>query len=116
MKRGEVWTAAGGAPYAAKPRPVVIVQEDRFDATDSIVVCPLTSDPTAARLFRVPIEPTDSNGLRTRSHVMTDRIVSIPKGRVRTRIGRLTDADVLSVNRAVVVFLGLAGSPNRRRS
>ena len=46
MKRGEVWTVAGGAAYAGKPRPAVIVQDDRFDANDSIVVCPLTTDPT----------------------------------------------------------------------
>ena len=40
MKRGEIWTVAGGAAYAGKPRPAVIVQDDRFDANDSIVVCP----------------------------------------------------------------------------
>lgn len=36
MRRGEVWTAAGGKNYAGKPRPVLVVQDDRFDATDSI--------------------------------------------------------------------------------
>ena len=46
MKRGEIWTVAGEAAYAGKPRPAVIVQDDRFDANDSIVVCPLTTDPT----------------------------------------------------------------------
>ena len=32
MKRGKVWTASGTG-YAGKPRPSVIVQDDRFDAT-----------------------------------------------------------------------------------
>ena len=53
MKRGEVWTVAGGAAYAGKPRPAVIVQDDRFDANDSIIVCPLTTDPTPAPIFRL---------------------------------------------------------------
>jgi mRNA interferase MazF len=53
MKRGEIWTVAGGAAYAGKPRPAVIVQDNRFDATDSIVVCPLTTDPTPAPMFRL---------------------------------------------------------------
>jgi mRNA interferase MazF len=113
VKRGEVWTAAGGQGYAGKPRPVVILQDDRFDATDSIIVCPLTSDSTSARLFRTRIEPGPGNGLRTRSYVMTDKIVSIPKARVRHRVGRLDKADIVSLNRAVFVFLGLAGSDSR---
>ena len=53
MKRGEIWTVAGGAAYAGKPRSAVIVQDDRFDANDSIVVCPLTTDPTQAPIFRL---------------------------------------------------------------
>jgi mRNA-degrading endonuclease toxin of MazEF toxin-antitoxin module len=32
VKRGEIWTAAGGV-YASKPRPSLIIQDDRFDAT-----------------------------------------------------------------------------------
>ena len=107
MKRGEVWTAAGGQAYAGKPRPVVILQDDRFDATGSITVCPLTSDPTHALLFRVPIEPNSDNGLRQRSYAMADKIVSIPKTRIRALVGRLDDEDVVRLNRAVFVFLGL---------
>ena len=58
MKRGEIWTAAGGRGYAGRPRPVVIVQDDRFAATASVTVCPFTSDPTDAPLIRLPIEPS----------------------------------------------------------
>jgi hypothetical protein len=31
LKRGDIWTVAGGKDYAGKPRPVV-VQDDGFDA------------------------------------------------------------------------------------
>lgn len=109
MKRGDVWTAAGGHAYAGKSRPVVVLQDDRFDATSSVTVCPLTSDQTSARLFRVRIEPNPNNGLRKRSHAMTDKIVTLPRTRLRDHIGRLTESDMVALNRAVFVFLGLAG-------
>jgi mRNA interferase MazF len=53
MKRGEIWTVAGGKDYAGKPRPAVVVQDDRFDKTDSITICAFTTDPTDAPLFRL---------------------------------------------------------------
>jgi len=109
VRRGEVWTAAGGQAYAGKPRPVVVLQDDRFDATDSITVCPLTSDSTSALLFRVPIEPSSDNGLRQPSYAMADKIASIPRTRMRALVGRLADEDLSRLNRAVLVFLGLAG-------
>ena len=56
MRRGEVWTVSGGKDYAGKPRPVVIVQDDVFDATDSVTICAFTTDPTEAPLFRLPVE------------------------------------------------------------
>jgi len=109
VKRGEVWTAAGGQAYGGKPRPVVILQDDRFVATDSVTVCPLTSDTTSAAFFRVPIEPSAKNGLRQPSHVMADKVASIPKTRMRALVGQLDVPDILALNRAVIVFLGLAG-------
>jgi mRNA interferase MazF len=63
LRRGEIWTAAAGSGYVGEPRPVVIVQDDRFDATDSVTVCGLTTDPTDAPLLRVAIEPDELNQL-----------------------------------------------------
>ena len=57
MRRGDIWTASGGHDYAGKPRPVVIVQDDSFDATASITVCAFTTDETDAPLIRLLIEP-----------------------------------------------------------
>ena len=74
MKRGEIWTVAGGQDYAGKPRPVVIVQDQRFGATASITVCAFTTDPTDAPLFRLPVEPDGRNGIRVTSRLMVDKI------------------------------------------
>ena len=115
MRRGEIWTAAGGRDYAGKPRPVVIVQDDRFDATDSIAICAFTSDDTDAPLFRLPVEPNERNGLHSSSRLMLDKITTVPKSKVGERIGRLDDEDVVRLNQAVMVFLGLAVSPRTGR-
>ena len=109
MRRGEIWTAAGGTDYAGKPRPVAIVQDDRFDGTNSVTICAFTSDPTDAPLFRIPVEPSETNGLNAASRLMVDKITTMPKQKLGARIGRLADDDVLRLNRAIMIFLGLAG-------
>lgn len=108
MKRGEIWTVAGGKDYAGKPRPVVVLQDDRFDRTDSVTVCAFTTDPTDAPLFRLRVEPSESNGLRTVSRIMVDKITTVPRSRIGARVGRLADEDMVRLNRAVMVFLGIA--------
>jgi mRNA interferase MazF len=107
MRRGEVWTVSAGG-YAGKARPAVIVQDDRFDATASITICIFTTDPTEAPLFRLAIEPSEQNGLRAASRLMVDKLVTVSKDKLGQRIGQLDDADVVRLNRAILVFLGLA--------
>jgi mRNA interferase MazF len=107
MKRGEIWTAAGG-DYAGKPRPVVIVQDNAFDATDSITVCLLTSDPTDLPLFRIALQPTSDNGLIEQSRIMADKVITVRRSRLDKRIGHLSDPDLARLNRALIIFLGLA--------
>ena len=108
MKRGEIWTVSGGNNYAGKPRPAVIVQEDRFDGTSSITLCAFTTDPTDAPLIRLLIAPSKQNGLRTACRLMIDKVTTVPKTRLGKRLGQLEDTDQLRVNRALMVFLGLA--------
>ena len=91
MRRGDIWTVAGGKDYSGQPRPVVIVQDDSFDATASITICAFTTDETEAPLFRLPVEPNDRNGLPATGRLM-----------------------VLRLNQAILVFLGLATSPRAR--
>jgi mRNA interferase MazF len=111
MRRGDIWTVAGGAGYAGKPRPAVIVQDDSFDGTDSITICAFTTDQTDAPLFRLPVEPNQRNGLRASCRLMVDKITTVPKSRIGARVGRLDDEDILRLNQAALVFLGLADSP-----
>jgi len=116
VRRGDVWTVSGGKDYAGKPRPVVIVQDDNFDATDSITICAFTTDPTEAPLFRLVVEPNERNGLRQICRLMVDTITTVPKSTMGTRVGRLDDEDMVRLNRAVAVFLGMATSRRYRRA
>lgn len=115
MRRGEIWTIAGGKDYAGKPRPVAIVQDDSFDATNSISICAFTSDETDAPLFRLLVEPNERNGLRLPSRLMVDKITTVARAKVGVQIGRLDDKDVVRLDQAMLVFLGLARSPALKR-
>lgn len=112
MRRGEIWTVSGGKDYAGKPRLAVIIQDDRFDATHSITVCAFTTDPTEAPLFRLLIEPTEHNGLQAPCRLMVDKITTVPKSKLGDRLGVLEARDLAGLNRAIMVFLGLAASVN----
>ena len=108
MRRGDIYLAAVRGAYTGKPRPVVIVQDDRFDATASVTVCPLTTNPVEAPLTRIAVEPTAATGVEQPSSIMVDKITTMPRGNVRDRLGRITDADVVRLDRALIVVLGLA--------
>ena len=108
MRRGELWTAAGGKHYAGKPRPILVVQDDRFDATDSITICPLTSDPTEIPLLRIRLNPESVSGLDQPSSIVVDKLTTMPRSKLGQHIGEVSDTDMLALARALVVFLGLA--------
>jgi len=111
VKRGEIWIVSGGKDYAGKARPVAIIQDNNFDGTDSVTICPCTTDRTNAPIFRLEVIPDDRNGLRAACRLMVDKITTVPKAKVGACIGRLDDADVLRLNAAILVFLGLAAPP-----
>lgn len=108
MRRGDIHIAAARGTHTGKPRPVVIVQDDRFDATASVTVCPLTTNPLEAPLTRISIGPSPATGIEQQSQIMVDKITTMPRGNVRDHLGRLADPDLVRLDRALVVFLGLA--------
>ena len=107
MKRGEIWTVSGGKDYAGKPRPVVIIQDDRFDSTASITIGALTTNATDAPLMRLSVSPNECNGLRSLSYLMVDKVTTVPKSKLGRRLGLLDGADNVRLDRAILIFLGL---------
>lgn len=107
MRRGELWTVAGGV-YASKPRPALILQDDLFAATTSVTVAPLTSTVVDAPLLRVRVQPDEVTGLQQESEVMIDKVTSVRRENVGSHIGALRPETLVEVERALMVFLGLA--------
>lgn len=109
MRRGEIWTGSAGSGYVGKPRPVVIVQSDDFLATESVTVCPFTTDPADAHMMRIFVEPDTTNRLSRECSVMVDKISTLSRAKLGVQIGVLDDERMRAIQAALVVFLGLAG-------
>jgi len=107
MRRGDLVTIALQGAYG-KPRPALIVQSDLFAEHPSVTILPVTSELLDTPLFRVQVESSPDNGLRKRSQVMVDKVQSVPREKIGAVFGRLDDEAMLSVNRALAVFLGFA--------
>jgi mRNA interferase MazF len=107
VKRGDVVLLVAQGDMG-KPRPGVIVQADELgDTTNSILVCPMSSDVTEFHLARPVVEPSAANGLRLRSQIMTDKINALRRDRIRQVVGSLDDETTERLNRALFVVLGL---------
>ncbi len=91
-----------------KPRPALIIQADAFADPPAVTVLPITGTLVDAPLVRVLVEPTPSNGLIKPSQIMVDRPQTPLRARIGPAFGRLDDAAMVTVNRALAVFLGLA--------
>lgn len=91
-----------------KPRPCVVIQSDDFLETDSITLCLMTTCLVAgAPMLRVDVHPGEANGLRERSQIQVDKIVTVPRSKVREIVGRLDDPTMQLLDEAVRVFLDL---------
>lgn len=107
VRRGDLVTVAVAGDFG-KPRPALIIQSDRFDTTATVTVLLVSSTLVEAPLIRLTVEPAASNGLRERSQVMVDKAMTVKRDKLGSRIGRLDDDAMVTVNRALAVFLGFA--------
>ena len=107
MRRGALVTVALSGDYG-KPRPALVVQSDLFSAHPSVTLLPVTGDLREAPLLRIRVDPGERNGLRKASDIMVDKLQTVPRERVGTVNGRVDDATMLAVNRALATFLGFA--------
>lgn len=108
MRRGDLVIAAFPGEYG-KPRPAVVVQTSvTSDSHPSLTLCPLTTELNQFPAFRIRIAPSSATGLRVESDVMVDKIQTLPRAKVRARIGSLGAEDVRFLDTALRVWLGLA--------
>ena len=108
MNRGDLVVVAMSGDYG-KPRPALVVQSDLFNDTHaSVTVLPVTSTIVDAPLFRLSVDPSPANGLRSLSQVMVDKPTTVRATRVGKVIGRLEGDTMQRVNRALALWCGLA--------
>ncbi len=105
MRRGDVVVVSLPGDYG-KPRPALVVQSDHFADHPSVTVLPITSHLVEAPLLRIPIGP--DAGLERPSQIQIDKPQTPRRERIGAVIGRADDATLITVNRAMTVFLGLA--------
>jgi mRNA interferase MazF len=108
MPRGDVVAIADRAgDFTGKPRPAVIVQNDVFREIESVTVCPLTSFAADAPLLRLELTSSETLSLDRISWIEVDKITTVRRNRIGRTIGRLSASDLVRLNGALAVFLGL---------
>jgi mRNA interferase MazF len=107
LKRGDIVKAAFSGDFG-KPRPAVMVQSDRLSGTASVLLCPLTSEITDSAPIRITLDPSEENGLRKTSQIMTDKVSVMLRSRCREIIGRIDDAALQKLDEALALVIGLA--------
>ena len=107
MKRGDIVIVSAPGDYG-KPRPAVVIQSDKLQSMDSILVSLITSMLVEAPLFRLSIEPSQKNGLKQKSQIMVDKIVAMPRAKCGPVIGNLERQEVITLNHILALVIGIA--------
>uniref|UniRef100_C6E4I2 Transcriptional modulator of MazE/toxin, MazF n=1 Tax=Geobacter sp. (strain M21) TaxID=443144 RepID=C6E4I2_GEOSM len=107
MRRGNVVLVATPGDYG-KPRPALIIQTSMFSEHPSVTVCLVTSHKLDAPLFRYQVEPHADNGLAVTSWVQTDKIMTLPRQKIGTVIGHLSEKQISEVTKLLAFWIGIA--------
>ena len=107
MRRGDLVTVALPGDFG-RPRPALVIQPDQFDGTGSITVLLVSSTMVDAPLIRLTVQPTEGNGLRKPSQIMIDKAMTIRRDKLAEPFGRIDDETIVSVNRSLALFFGIA--------
>jgi mRNA interferase MazF len=108
IARGAIFSASEKGVLTGKPRPVLIVQNNRtVDIHSTITVCLISTVLSGQSLFRIAIVPSEENGLDAPSEVQADHIFSFRRENLDRPIGTLSAADMSRVDAALRLWLDL---------
>lgn len=110
MRRGGIYTAAARGAYAGKPRPVLIIQDDRLDATASARSYLFMTGDVEAPLLLNADRADASHRRSTVSSLMIEKVTTVPRASLTHHIGRLSKSDLVKADRALLIFLGPLGN------
>ena len=112
MRRGEIWLINLDPTVGAeikKTRPAVIVNDDAVGILPLKVIVPITEwkDRYAVAPWMVRLEPDVENGLDKPSAADAFQVRSVAQGRFVRRLGKLSDAVMREITRALAVVLSI---------
>jgi mRNA interferase MazF len=110
MLRGEVWLVNLDPTIGAeikKTRPAVIVNDDAVGILPLKVIMPITEwrDRYSVAPWMVRLEPDSENGIDKPSAADAFQVRSVAHQRLVRRLGRLSDAMMQEITRALAVVL-----------
>lgn len=106
MRRGDIVIVAMQGDFG-KPRPALVIQSNLFTEHPTVTILPITSDRRDTPLFRLDVEPNETNGLRLPCQIMVDKAQSVRREKIGDRIGRLDDSQMLAISQALALWVGL---------
>jgi mRNA interferase MazF len=107
VRRGDLVTVAMPGDFG-KSRPALVVQGDQFSETGTVTLLLMSGTLVDAPLIRPTVSPTPENGLRKPSQVMVDKAMSVKRDRLGPVFGALDAETMVTISRALAVFLGIA--------
>lgn len=106
MKRGDLIRAIFPRELG-KPRPALVVQSDKIDGLNSVLLCPLTTDLATRGPLRVEIDANQDTNLKDISLVMVDKLTAIPRDRCGAPFGRIDQQSLAQIGGILYALLGL---------
>lgn len=86
--RGTILIGRAPGDFTSKARPYVVMQSEvASEIVRTLTVCPITTSLIGVGRVRVPIAPTEANGLDHASEIEVDRITTIRLERFDPPIG-----------------------------
>jgi mRNA interferase MazF len=107
LRRGDVYTAATGAGFGGKPRPVVVIQASSYCAAPVVMVGLLYDETHFIETIRPLILPDRQNGLLKPSVFASNALVAVRESKFGERLGSLAAHDLAVVDNALRIILGL---------
>lgn len=112
MSRGEVWWIDFGDPVGSAPgyrRPGLLVSSDRFNRSgiSTVVVAAITSNQSLAAAPGNVALPLGTAGLTLPSVVNVSQVLTVDRGLLGPRIGRLGRERLVEVDRGLRLVLSL---------
>ena len=112
LARGDLVTVAATGRTRG-PRKLLVIQARLFEALPTVTVLPVMealapSKVSATAMLRLSVDSGLAIDMPRQAQVMIDQVQAIPRRRIRFVVGRLSEVDLLAVDRALAVFLGLA--------